>query len=225
MKKLILLTLIITGLTLAQSFKVEKIKGSAKFLNSNEQWVSVNEGIVLPDNSLLVSEDNSKVIITADGKKFTLNESSAIWISNIKQMTVDELLLALAMEDIMSAPRKKENSNGKSTAVYGEKEGSAESIIMTDDFGTKRIKGAIQLAENGYKESAIVSAKEIFRKYPETNKMAEYRIYFADLLYDFNLYEEAYKEFSSIKELKLSAEEKAETEKMLSLLNKKIVNK
>jgi hypothetical protein len=38
------------------------------------------------------------------------------------------------------------------------------------------------------------------------------------------LYEEAYDDFVSIKELKLSEEEKAEVEKKISLLNKKLVN-
>jgi len=100
-----------------------------------------------------------------------------------------------------------------------------EKIISSNDFGLKRLNGALQLAENGFKESAVVTSKEIFRKYPETKKKADSRIYFANLLYDFGLYEEAYDEFTSIKELKLSDKEISEVELKLSLLNKKIVNK
>ena len=83
----------------------------------------------------------------------------------------------------------------------------------------------MQLAENGFKESAVVTAKETFRKYPSTKEMANYRIYFANLLYEFGLNEEAYDEFTSIKELKLSDKEKTEVEEKLSQLNKKLVNK
>jgi hypothetical protein len=139
-------------------------------------------------------------------------------------MTLDELLLALALEDIMNAPRKKGKKNGKTTAVYGEKYGSVEKILLSDDFGIKRIKGALQLAENGFKESAVVTSKEIFRKYPGVNRKAEYRIYFADLLYNLGLYEEAYEQFVSIKKLELTESENIEAEKMIGELNKKLLN-
>jgi len=224
-KKLLLLILISAGLTLAQTYKVEKVTGSAKILNSNDKWIDAKDGTILSPNSILVAEDNSSVKVSGNGINFTLKESSALSISSLKQMTLDELLLALAMEDMMNAPRKKENNNGKTTAVYGTKEGAADKIIHSDDFGIKRLNGALQLAESGFKESAVVTAKEIFRKYPETKKKADYRIYFADLLYEFDLYEEAYDEFTSIKELKLSDQEKSEVENKLLLLNKRIVNK
>ncbi len=188
--------------------------------------LEVKEGTSLPLNSILVADKKSSVKISGEGINFTLKESSAIPVSSIKKMTVDELLLALAMEDMINAPRKKENDNGKTTAVYGNKEGGNETEITgSDDFGIKRINGAVQLAENGFKESAVVTAKETFRKYPSTKEMANYRIYFANLLYDFGLYDEAYDEFTSIKELKLSEKEKSEVEEKLSQLNKKLVNK
>jgi len=223
-KKMILLIMIAAGITFAQTYKIASVTGSAKILGSNDKWIDLEAGTAVPDNSLIVTEDNSSVKLSGNGIVFALKESSAVQVSNIKQMTLNELLLALAMEDIMNAPRKKENHNGKTTAVYGTKEGSVEKILLSDEFGAKRINGALQLAENGFKESAVVSSKEIFRKYPETKKKAGHRIYFANLLFEFGLYEEAYDDFVSIKELKLSEEEKAEADKKISLLNKKLVN-
>ena len=226
MKKIFLLVITITSLTCCQSFKVDKVSGTVKALDSNDNWTEVKEGTSLPLNSILAADKKSSVKISGEGINFTLKESSAIPVSSIKKMTVDELLLALAMEDMINAPRKKENDNGKTTAVYGNKEGGNETEITgSDDFGIKRINGAVQLAENGFKESAVVTAKETFRKYPSTKEMANYRIYFANLLYDFGLYDEAYDEFTSIKELKLSEKEKSEVEEKISQLNKKLVNK
>jgi hypothetical protein len=226
MKKIFLLVMTIISLAFCQSFKVEKVTGIVKALDSSDNWISVKEGTTLPLNSILVADKKSFVKISGEGLNFTLKESSAIPVSSIKKMTVDELLLALAMEDMINAPRKKENDSGKSTAVYGSKEGGNESEIAgSDDFGIKRINGAVQLAENGFKESAVVTAKETFRKYPSTKEMANYRIYFANLLYDFGLYDEAYDEFTSIKELRLSDKERSEVAEKLSQLNKKLVNK
>lgn len=225
MKKVFLFVVTISSLVFCQSFKVDKVTGTVKALDSNDNWTEVKEGTTLSSNSILVADKKSSVKISGEGMNFTLKESSAIPVSSIKKMTVDELLLALAMEDILNAPRKKGNDNGKSTAVYGSKEGGNESdITRPDDFGIKRINGAVQLAENGFKESAVVTAKETFRKYPSTKEMANYRIYFASLLYDFGLYDEAYDEFTSIKELKLSDKEKSNVEEKLSQLNKKLGN-
>ena len=225
MKKVFLFVVTISSLVFCQSFEVDKVTGTVKALDSNDNWTEVKEGTTLSSNSILVADKKSSVKISGEGMNFTLKESSAIPVSSIKKMTVDELLLALAMEDILNAPRKKGNDNGKSTAVYGSKEGGNESdITRPDDFGIKRINGAVQLAENGFKESAVVTAKETFRKYPSTKEMANYRIYFASLLYDFGLYDEAYDEFTSIKELKLSDKEKSNVEEKLSQLNKKLGN-
>jgi len=227
MKKLIFLIIMIaTVLTFAQSYKVGKVTGTVKILDSNDNWIEVKDGTILSSNSILVSEKKSSVKISGKGMNFTLKESSALSISSIKKMTLDELLLALAMEDMINAPRKNENNNGKSTAVYGPKEtGRVNEMVQSNDFGLKRINGAVQLAESGFKESAVVTAKEIFRKYPQTKENSHIRIYFADILYELGLYEEAYDEFVSIKELKLSDKEKTEIESKLILLDKKLVNK
>ena len=54
--------------------------------------------------------------------------------------------------------------------------------MKTDDFGIKRLNGAMQLAKNGFKESSVVFAKETYRKYPDSKQIPSYRIYFADIL-------------------------------------------
>ena len=225
MKRLILFIMTITSLTFCQSFKAEKVMGSVKVLGPNDKWVGVKEGTILSSNSFIVANKKSSVKISGEGISFTLRESSALPVSSIKKMTIDELLLALAMEDMMNAPREKEKNNGKTTAVYGTKEeGDVKEIIQPDDFGLKRINGAVQLAENGFKESAVITAKETFRKYPSTKEKAQYRIYFANILYEFGLYEEALDEYNSIKQLTLSGKEKSEIGEKISLLNKKLVN-
>ncbi|RPI73841.1 MAG: hypothetical protein EHM47_05170 [Ignavibacteriales bacterium] len=222
--KTLFLLIVSAVLGFGQSYRIDKITGNVKFLNSNDEWIKIESGIELPANSIIITEKNSSAKISGEGSSINLKEESALLVSSIKQMTLDELLLALAMEDIMNAPRKKENNNGNTTAVYGTKEGAVEKVLLSDDFGIKRIKGAKQLAENGFKESAVVTSKDIFRKHPITKLNAGYRIYFADLLYDFGLYEEAYKEYSSIKELTLSQTEKAIVDEKISLLNKKLIN-
>ena len=167
--------------------------------------------------------DNSSVLLKGDNVSFSLNESSAVSVSNIKEMNVDDLLLALAMEDIINAPKKIRKSSNN-TAVYGSKVGGSDLQIKTDNFGIKRLNGAVQLAENGLEESAVVAAKETYRKYPDTKNLSPYRIYFANILYDKGLYEEALDEYVDIQKLKLTEEERAEVNEKTESIKMKLLS-
>jgi hypothetical protein len=130
------------------------------------------------------------------------------------------------MEDMMNAPRKKDENKSKSTQVYGDQNKIEKTPgVSNEEFGLMRLNGAKQLGDNAFKESAIVAAKETYRKYPETKKMIAHRIYFANLLYEKGLFEEAYAEFNSFKDYGMSEINKAEVNSKLELLSKKLINK
>ncbi|MHB8906961.1 MAG: hypothetical protein ACYC6D_12645, partial [Melioribacteraceae bacterium] len=76
--------------------------------------------------------------------------------------------------------------------------------------GLKKINGAKQLAQNEFTESAILVAKETFRKYPETKRQIRDRIYFADLMIKLNLMNEAETELNQVSEQTLSGQDKKE---------------
>jgi hypothetical protein len=140
-------------------------------------------------------------------------------------MNIDELLLALAVEEILDAPQKNQNGKSENTAVYGSDEKERNNaVINSDDFGFKRLNGAVQLSENGMPESAVVVAKEVYRKYPGTKKDAYYRIYFADILYNKGLYEEAMSEYRSLQEMSLSDKQNEDVQKKLALIRKKLLS-
>jgi len=204
MKKLILI-LLFTGSLFAQSFTVEKLSGDVKYQNGDsEDWTSIKKDTKVNDDAIIVTSDNSFVELEGNNVRFKLNESSAVSVSSIKKMNIDDLLLALAMEDIINAP-KEINKSSDNTAVYGTEAGQENTLLIkSDDFGIKRLNGAVQLAQNDLQESAVVAARETYRKYPETKTISSYRIYFADILYEKGLYEEALKEYSDIQKLDLT---------------------
>ncbi len=224
MKTLLLLLISVVVLN-AQSFKVEKINGTVKQLAAGEEnWIEVRSGENINPTSMLMTEKNSSVRISNGNSLFMLKESSAVLVSDIKKMTTEELLLALAMEDMLNAPRKKDKSKSHDTAVYGTNEnGKKNNAFDNYDYGIKRLNGAKQLSENGFNESAVIAAKETYRKYPSVKEFPSYRIFFADILYNKGLNEEAYGEYISISKLTLSEKEKADVEKKIELLEKKIV--
>jgi|YelNatPaOPRAMG01_1025707.scaffolds.fasta_scaffold00304_31 hypothetical protein len=225
MKKIILFLLIIFNLGFAQTFKAVHVNGDVKAqIGTNENWVKVSENSQLPANSIITTGKNSSVMLERNGIKFSLESYSALPLSSIKKMSINDLLLALAMEDMLNAPKKKEDVNTKNTAVYGaEINGVKTPMLQSDNFGIKRLNGAVQLAESGFNESAVIEAMVSFRKYPETKKMPAYRIYFANILYGLGLNEEAYDDFKSINSLQLSNEQKTEVQSKLEVLSKKLM--
>ena len=172
MKTLIFIIFLLSiSVSFSQTFQVTKVNGKVKLLKAgSDSWQELKSNSNIESGSVISTDQNSSVQLKGEDINFTLKESSAVAVSNIKKMSTDELLLALAMENIINTPRKKNNNNSDNTAVYGSEEQKKESAInKISDMGLKRLKGAKQLAENGLKESAIVTAKEIYRRIGQFN--------------------------------------------------------
>jgi hypothetical protein len=225
MKKIILI-LLFAGSAFAQSFSVKNVSGDVKYQNGNsENWAALEDGSRVNDDAIIITSDNSFVELEGKDVSFKLNESSAVSVSSIKKMNIDDLLLALAMEDMMNAPKEIEKYSDN-TAVYGTEQGQENSLfIKSDNFGIKRLNGAVQLAQNQLEESAVVAARETYRKYPETKTISSYRIYFADILYEKGLYEEALDEYLDIQELQLSENERIEVSEKTESIRMKMLGK
>jgi len=222
--KTLLIILLFAGVISPQTFTVEKVSGDVKYQNgSSETWSALKIGTTLKDDAIISTGQNSSVLLKGIKVNFNLTESSAVSVSSIKKMNIDELLLALAMEDMMNAPKEIKKSSDN-TAVYGTKEGESTLQIKTDDFGIKRLNGAVQLAENSLEESSVVAAKETYRKYPDTKNLPSYRIYFANILYNKGLYEEALDEYVDIQKLKLTDEERAELNEKTESIKMKMLS-
>ena len=224
MKKVFII-LFFGSLLYAQTFTVEKFSGDVKYQNSgSESWLSLTKGTILDDDAIISTGEKSLVVINGKNIRFTLNELSAVSVSSIKKMDMDDLLLALAMEDMLNAPKEIEKSSDN-TATYGTKEVETNVLqIKSDDFGVKRLNGAVQLAESGMEESAVVAAMETYRKYPDTKQLPECRIYFANILNEKGLYQEALDEYVDIQKLKLSDVQKTEVNDKIESINMKLLN-
>jgi hypothetical protein len=224
--KTFLILLLLVPSLIAQDFITTNVKGNVKYRSgTSEVWLEVREGTVLHSNDFVITGSKSSIQIKGSENIINLAEYSAVSIASIKTMSTDELLLALAMEDMINAPKPNGKNNSSNTAVYGNKEGQNKNPEMKpDDFGIKRLNGAMQIAKNGYKESSVVFAKETYRKYPDSKQIPSYRIFFADILYEKGLYEEALGEYLDIAKLELNKEEKSKVESQTQSINKILLN-
>lgn len=211
MKKIILIlfVLLCAGILPAQEFRVEKVSGDVSILRgTSEEFTSIKEGDILLGSDLLITDLNSYVQLEQNNSRFVLNSNSALNLMNIKKVSINDLILALTMEEIRNIPESK-SDNTKNTAVYGTQEREAGSPVLDENIiGLKKLNGARQLAESGYKESAIIVAKETYRKHPVTRSRFDERIYFADLLAGLTLYEEALTEYNEVQNLDLTEQQR-----------------
>ena len=222
MKKILLILFVITANIIAQDYTVEKISGNVQALiGTSENWVKVSAGQKLKGTDLISTGEKSFIQLSGNGNKFVLQSNSALGLSSIKKMTLNELLLALAMEEIQNVPKTKSNQFTRNTAVYGSEVSTIKPApVQVSDIGIKKINGAKQLAQDGFKESAILVAKETFRKYPDTKKQIQDRIYFADLMIRMNLNNEAEQELKQISSLSLNSDEKKEVDEKIEQIKK-----
>jgi hypothetical protein len=190
MKKIIVILILLVSFMSAQEFTVEKISGDVKILKgTSEKWETVKRGEVLSGNDVLLTEANSYIQLNKDNNMFVLKGDVAIGLNHIKQVSINDLLLALALDEIRNVPKIKKNSISKNTAVYGSKSKVEKEISIDKNLlGAKKLNGAKLLNESGYSESSVIVAKEVFRNYPKISMRFEDRLYFADILNELKLY-------------------------------------
>ncbi|MDA3861696.1 MAG: hypothetical protein PF445_10750 [Melioribacteraceae bacterium] len=122
---------------------------------------------------------------------------------------------------------KVSDGNGieKNTAVYGAKaNGGLAKTISENKLGKMKINGAKQLAKKRIYRIAIIVSKDTFRKYPETKNYFDDRFYFAHLLDELKLYNEALDEFKSIKVLELKPKQASEVNIKIESVSMKLVS-
>jgi len=207
--KIMIILLLGTSIYFAQEFTVQKVTGNVFVQRGVKESVEkINVNFKLNKNDLIITDENSFIqLIGNDGSNFILRANSALGLNYLKKISLNDLLLALTQEEIRAIPRKKINS--ANTAVYGSKESAEKKIISETKLGQRKINGAKQLSENGFKESSVLALKETFRKYPETMKIFENRIFFANVLKEIGLKDEAVAEYSKMTEVAKSSTEKA----------------
>ena len=212
-------------LTKAQDFNVDRISGTVKVLkDSSEEWQIVKLNDKLQRTDLVLTEKKSFIQLSNNEQKFLLKDDAAIGLNYLKKVSKNDLILALALDEIRNVPKIKRNSLSKNTAVYGTNNSAKPISQMGEDlFGIKKINGAKLLCEAGYMESSVIAAKEVFRNYPSIASNFSDRIYFVNVLDQLELYQEALSEINRIQKLDLTDVQKSTVKKQNEEISIKLV--
>jgi hypothetical protein len=201
------------GSMLASDIIVQKVRGEVAVRQGvTEVWSRVATGDVLkPDDTMKTGEKGSAVILVPDAagngaaKRIALPPQVIVDMSDIRQLSQEELMLKLAMEKVRSSSyhwKADELNIPNAAVVHGTDRGGGETLIENDiRIGILQMNGTRVLFENGYYPTCALKAMEVFRLYPALGERFENRLLVAEALERAELKGEALHEYGGILKL------------------------
>lgn len=169
-----------------------------------ETWEKARAGDVLnPDATLKTGKHSSAVLLLpSDNKKISFPPEVMVDISDIRDLTREELMLKLTMEKVRASSyewKNKEMNIPSTTVVHGEvkaeKEPMREGAV---EAGVLQVNGARVLYENGFYSTSALKTMEVLRRYPSLGEKFENRFLIAQALEKSNLKSEALNDYVAL---------------------------
>lgn len=207
---------------LANDFTVKTIKGTVEVRRGvSEEWKKVKAGDVLKPEDSMRTGRGSSAVIESEKRRLNVPELTIIDISDVRQLTQEEFLLKLAMENVLAVPpRDKEEILIPSTTVlHGSNVAKEnEETVSSKQVGEMQLQGAKVLFDNAYYATSILKSKETFRKYPDLKSNCDARLAVAAAFERLNLDNQAVTEYSLLAKEDLSTSQAKKVQTSLDRL-------
>lgn len=214
----------------AGEIQVLKLSGDVNVRQGvTEVWTRVAVGDVLrPDDSMKTGPKGSATLaVRMDGgtvKRITLPPEVIVDLSDMRDLTQEELMLKLTMEKVRSSSYEWKEENGvppNASVIHGANKGSAQTGENDPAVGTMQLRGTRVLYENGYYSTSALRAMEIFRLYPALGRDFSNRLLVAEALERANLRGESLNEYGAMLGLEnLTPEQEALVRARMNALKK-----
>lgn len=192
-----------------------------------ENWTSATPGQTLgPDATIRTGKQSSAVLFIPDkAKKITLPSEVMVDISDIRELTQEELMLKLTMEKVRATSyewKNKELRMPNTTVVHGSAKEGKEAVTNTDTrMGVLELNGARVLYENSFYSTSALKSLDVLRRFPSLDGF-DSRMLVAQALEKAELKGEALSEYSAILLLpNLSREQKTIVQTRISKLRER----
>lgn len=202
----VLLTVLIASFALASitTLTVERVDGEVQVRHGvEERWETVTAGITLrPEDTIKTGLNAAALLRRDDGSIYRVPAETVIDVSDFRGMDRDELLLRLAMEDMLSVPDRIDDDRPvpRTTVLHGSPRSRVDEDAPAADLTLAkfRVNGARFLIEQNYRGTAVLKIRETLRLYPD----GEYRIgammLAAESLESMELFEEAARYYKTV---------------------------
>jgi hypothetical protein len=198
-----------------------------------EAWTHVAAGDVLrPDDSMKIGKKGAALLVvqmtkgeTTTTKKISLPAEVIVDISDIRELTQEELMLKLTMEKVRASSyqwRNDEMQMPNTSVVHGQNQSQTVSPGENDpQTGDLFLNGTRVLFDNGFYSTCALKVMELFRLYPPLAMKFENRLMMADALGKAGLRSEALAQYSELAHFDgLSAQQQAAVNGRVAQLKK-----
>jgi hypothetical protein len=193
----------------AADFVVKAVRGTVEVRRGvMEEWKKVKVGDLLKPEDSMRTGTGSSAVIEADKKKLTVPEMTILDISDVRQLSQEDFLLKLAMENILAVPprEKDELAIPSATVMHGTDMSKTDQPAISDmNVGEMELKGARVLYDNAYYATAVLKSKETLRMHPELKSNIDARLTIATAFEKMKLTKEAITEYSLLSKEDLPA--------------------
>jgi hypothetical protein len=205
---MVALLMLLVSVAVAGGIQVQRMQGDVSVRQGvTEVWTRVAVGDVLrPDDTMKTGLKGSAVLMVSMGngtfKRISLPPEVIVDMSDIRELSQDELMLKLTMEKVRSSPYewKNEDLQVPNAAVIHGTDKSAGSAALENDpaVGLMQLNGTRVLYENGYYSTCALKAMEVFRFHPSLAGRFENRLLVAEALERARLRGEAINEYGAM---------------------------
>jgi hypothetical protein len=193
----------------AEGITVQKSEGDVKVRQGvTEVWNKVAPGDVLrPHDTMRTGPNGSAVLLVSldaggAAKRISLPSQVIVDMSDIRNLTQEELMLKITMEKVRASSYEWKNDGlniPNAAVVHGEDRASGVPATENDkQVGQLLLNGARVLFDNGFYATTVLRSMEVFRMYPALGGMFDHRFLLAQAMERANLHGEALAEYSSL---------------------------
>ncbi len=170
-----------------------------------ETWMKAGAGDLLkPDATLKTGKHSSAVLLLHfANKKISLPPEVMLDISDIRELTQEELMLKLTMEKVRASSyewKNKELNMPNTTIVHGPDISKRSDTLSAggSEVGVLQLNGTRVLYENGFYSTSALKTIEVLRRYPSLGLKFENRLLIAQALEKSNLKSEALNDYVAL---------------------------
>jgi len=188
-----------------------------------EEWVEASVGSTLrPEDSIKTGKNSSAVLRLNDDSIYRIPAEIIVDGADFRSMDREELLMRLAMEDMLSVPERMDDDRPvpRTTVLHGSPRGRVAEDTEQINFETARfrINGARYLVEHDYRGTAVLKIRETLRLYPDGAYRINAMMLAAESLETLILLEEAARYYRTILDEDIDADTRNRAEVRLAIL-------
>ncbi len=189
---------------------LQKVQGDVQVRQGiSEAWHQVAAGDVLkPDDTIRTGLKGTAIILVPLAslpkypKRITLPPDVMVDLSDVRELSQEELMLKLAMEKVRSSSYQPPGEGLKipnASVVHGANKTGRPGLTENDmSVGILQLNGTRVLFENGFYSTCALKALEVFRLFPSLGERFGERLLVAEALERAHLHGEALSEYGAM---------------------------